>query len=97
MRELWEGSVMSGWNGKTTNATLRSAEILKRQEKTGLAAGDGADDQEGFFAGGDFGRQRRVPGFVGEVFGAGEEAQEWAALLRIVVADGAAQHGIAGF
>ena len=34
---------------------------------------------------------------MGEVFGAGEEAKERAALLRIVIADGAAEHGIAGF
>jgi len=33
---------------------------------------------------------------VGEVFFTGEEAQKGAALLRVVVADGAAQHGIAG-
>lgn len=62
-----------------------------------LAAGDGADDEEGFLAGDDFGRQRRVPGFVGEVFGAGEETQEWAALHGIVVADCATEHGIASF
>ena len=62
-----------------------------------LAAGDGADDEEGLFAGGDFGGKRRVPGFVREVFSAGEEAEERAALLRIMVADGPAQHGIAGF
>ena len=48
-----------------------------------------------FFACGDFGWERSVPGFVGEVFGAGEEAQKRAALLGIVVADGAAEHGIA--
>ncbi len=33
---------------------------------------------------------------VGEVFFTGEEAQKGAALLSVVVADGAAQHGIAG-
>ena len=33
---------------------------------------------------------------VGEVFFTGEEAQKGAALLRVVVADRAAQHGIAG-
>jgi hypothetical protein len=34
---------------------------------------------------------------MGEVFLAGEEAHERAALLRGVVADSTAQHGIAGF
>ena len=33
---------------------------------------------------------------MGEVFFAGEEAQEGTTLLRVVVADGSAQHGIAG-
>ena len=33
---------------------------------------------------------------MGEVFFAGEESEEGAALLRVVVADGSAQHGIAG-
>ena len=61
---------------------------------SGLAAGDGADDQEGFFAGNDLGGQCEVGSFVGEIFGAGEEAQEGAALQRVMVADGAAQHGI---
>ena len=68
----------------------------KNAEKI-LAAGYGADYQEGFFACDDIGGERGVPGFVGEVFGAGEEAEEWAALQGIVVADGAAEHGIAGF
>jgi hypothetical protein len=34
---------------------------------------------------------------VGEIFLAGEETQERSALLCAVVANGAAQHGIAGF
>ena len=33
---------------------------------------------------------------MSQVLFAGEEAQEGAALLRVVVADGSAQHGIAG-
>lgn len=32
-----------------------------------------------------------------QIFFTGEEAQEWAALLRVVVANGPPQHGIAGF
>jgi len=34
---------------------------------------------------------------VGEIFLAGEEAQEGTALLCIVIADGSAEHGVAGF
>jgi len=62
-----------------------------------LSAGDGADDQEGFFAGGDGGGERGVGRIVGEIFLAGEEAEEGATLLRDVVADGALQDRIAGF
>jgi hypothetical protein len=57
----------------------------------------GADDQEGLFAICNFRRKKCFPRFVGEVFGAGEEAEEWAALEGIVIADCAAEHGIAGF
>jgi hypothetical protein len=34
---------------------------------------------------------------VGNVFGAGEKAEEGSALLRSVVANGAAEHGVGGF
>ena len=44
----------------------------------------------------DVRRQRRVGGVVAEVLFAGEEADEGAALLRRVVADGAAEDGVAG-
>jgi hypothetical protein len=62
-----------------------------------LAAGDGAYDQEGLGACGYFGGKRRVRGFVREIFGAGEEAQEGAPLQRVVIANRAAEHGIARF
>lgn len=62
-----------------------------------LSAGDGADYQEWFFAGGDGFWQRGVGRFVGEIFLAGEEAEEGAALFADVIADGTLQHGIAGF
>ena len=65
------------------------------RKKRNLAAGDGTDYKKGLGACGYFGGKQRVPRFVGEVFGAGEEAQERAALLGIVVADCAAKHGIA--
>jgi hypothetical protein len=35
--------------------------------------------------------------FVGDIFGAGEEAQEGAALQGVMVANGAAQHGVGRF
>ena len=67
------------------------------RSRRGLTAGDGADDQEGFFAGNDLGGQCEVGLFVGEILGAGEEAQEGAALQGVMVADGTAQHGIGSF
>jgi hypothetical protein len=62
-----------------------------------LAAGDGADDEERFFAGRDFGREQGVRRFVRDILGAGEEAQEGAALQGVVIADGAAKHWVARF
>jgi hypothetical protein len=62
-----------------------------------LSAGDGADYEKRFFAGGDGLGEWSVGGFVGDVFFAGEEAQEGAALFRGVVADGALQHWVLGF
>jgi hypothetical protein len=64
---------------------------------TGLAAGDGAYDQEGFGAGDDRVGEGHVGRFVGKIFGAGEEAEERAAFLGDVIANGAAEHGIRGF
>jgi hypothetical protein len=62
-----------------------------------LAAGDGTDDDQGFGSGDDCGRKRSVWRFVGEIFFAAEDAQEGAALVGDLVANGAAQHGVAGF
>ena len=45
-----------------------------------LAAGDGADDHQRFFAGGNGLGQRRVGRLVGQIFLAGEKSQERAAL-----------------
>ena len=61
-----------------------------------LTASNGPDHNKRLFPGCDCIGERGVGRLVGEVFFAGEEAQERAALLRVVVADGAAQHGIAG-
>jgi len=61
-----------------------------------LAAGNRANDDEGLLAGCDRVGQRGVGRLVGKILLAGEEAQEHAALLRVMVTDGAPQHGIAG-
>jgi len=61
-----------------------------------LTTRNGPDHNKRLFPGCDCIGERGVGRLVGEVFFAGEEAQEGAALLRVVVADGAAQHGIAG-
>jgi hypothetical protein len=77
---------------------LRSGSQIRKKQKevkpSGLAAGDGADNQKGLLAGDDGVRERGVRRFVGEVFFAGEEAEERAALMGDVIADGAAEHRI---
>ena len=55
-----------------------------------------ADDDERLRSGRDRIWQRRVGWFVREILLAGKEAQEGAAALGGVVADGSAQHWIAG-
>ncbi len=62
----------------------------------GCAAGDGAENDERFLAGLNFGGERVVLGGVGEIGFTGEVAQEGAALAGDVVADGAFEGGIAG-
>jgi len=57
------------------------------------AAGDGAYDEKRLLAGSDGVGQGGVGGFVRQVFRAGEEAEERAALLADMVANGAAEHG----
>src|SRR4051794_15546129 len=61
-----------------------------------LPAGDGADDQVGLGPAGDGVWEGGVGGLVGEVFLAGVEPQEGAAAVRDVVADRAAEDGVAG-
>src|SRR5690348_306409 len=61
------------------------------------AAGDGADDIKRLGAFDDGLGQRRVGRIVGDVLLAGEKSQERAALLRGVVANRSAEHGIARF
>src|SRR6267378_4499656 len=59
-----------------------------------LPAGDGPDDEKGFFSRCDGVGKRGIRRLKGIVFLAGEEAQERTALLGDVVADGPAQHRI---
>ena len=62
-----------------------------------LASRDGSEDNERFFPAGDRFGHGSVWGLVGQILFAGEEAQEWTALQRAVIANGAAQHRVAGF
>src|SRR5437899_12059840 len=66
------------------------------QRVLALAAGNGPYDDKGLLSGRDRIGQRGVRRLMGQILLTGEEAQERPALLRDVVADGAAQHGIAG-
>ncbi|MBI3024503.1 MAG: hypothetical protein HYY66_02270, partial [Candidatus Tectomicrobia bacterium] len=68
----------------------------RQESPPALAAGQGPHDEEGLGPLGDRAGQGGVQGLAGEVLPAGEEAHEGPALLRDVVADGPAQHGVAG-
>jgi len=60
-----------------------------------LAAGNGSNDQKRLLPGRDLVWQGGIRRFMGQILLAGEEAQEWPALLRDMVPDGASKHGIA--
>ena len=60
-----------------------------------LAPGNGPDNDKRFLPGRDCIGQKGVRGLVGQILLAGEEAQERPTLLRDLIADRAAQHGIA--
>src|SRR5215469_17150024 len=60
-----------------------------------LTAGRRSYDEEGLCARDNSIGERGILRLMGEVRFAGEETQEWTALLRYVIADGAPQHGIA--
>jgi len=62
-----------------------------------LAAGDGSEDDEGFATFEDGHGEFGVGGLVREVFVAGEEAQEGTTEAGLLVADGAAEHGVLEF
>ena len=58
---------------------------------------DGPDNPKDLCPGRHGVGQQRIHPFVGQVFLASEEPEQWSALMGDVVADGAAQHRIAGF
>ena len=105
----WSGQLW-GWpfflaaipplRGPTRNKTARGKNRVAPDGMTDAAesaSGDGTDDQERFGAVGNGGGERIVGRCVGEIFRAGKEAKEGAALEGDVVADGAAEHGVLGF
>ncbi len=61
------------------------------------SAGDGAHDEKRLFSGCDFFRQGSIWRFVGQILLAREEAHEGAALLRNLIAQGAAKRGMLRF
>src|SRR6266403_123766 len=61
-----------------------------------LTARNRPDDEKGLLARGDRVGQWGIGRFMGEIFLACKEPQEWPALLCDVIADGPPQHGIAG-
>lgn len=56
-----------------------------------------ANHQKRLFPRGDRFRQERIRRFVRQIFLARKEAQKWSSLLRVVVANCPAQHGISRF
>ena len=74
---------------------LRLGGVFSCEASRPLPAGNRPDDNKWLLARRDRIGERGIGRLVREVFLAGEEAQEGAALLRVVVANGPAQHGIA--
>jgi len=62
-----------------------------------LSAGDGPDHNKRFFAGGDRFGEHRIGGLMRYIIFASEKTQECASLESIVLANRAAQHGVACF
>jgi hypothetical protein len=74
---------------------LRAADLFLFCPSASLASSDRPDNQKRFFPRRNRIRQRGVWRFVGEIFLAGEEAQEGAPLLCDLIANRAPQHRIA--
>jgi hypothetical protein len=75
----------------------RSARLIqiRPNDKSPLASGDCAHDEERLGTGCNRLRQRRVYRIVRNVFAANKEAHQWPAFLRVMIPDGPAQHWIA--
>jgi len=88
------GTAAPGCRGR---AKLGRCLYAQRSKRSALAPGDGPDNDERLLPGRDRLGQWSIRRLVGQILLAGEETQERPALLRDLVADGPAQHGIAGF
>jgi hypothetical protein len=75
----------------------KAAEFAVRERRQILAARDGRDYPEWLFPRGYSLWQRRVRRIVRQIILASEVTKHGAALVRSMVADGAAEHGIASF
>jgi hypothetical protein len=85
---------MSSWTNRC--AKMFSRDAGKQAQGWPLAAGNGPYDDKGLRPRGDRIWQRGIWQLMGKVLLTGEEPQERTALLRDVIADRAAQRGIAG-
>ena len=83
-----------GADKKEANEKKRSAHSIRPNDKSPLASGDCAHDEERLGAGRNRLRQRRICRIVRDVFAAGKESYERPALLRDVIADRATKHRI---
>jgi len=70
--------------------------FARRAHQQPSTPGNGPKDDKGLRPGCDRIGQWVVRGLMGQILLAGEEPQKRPALVRDVIADGAAQHGIAG-
>jgi hypothetical protein len=78
-------------DGKSLDqSTNHRSEAPIQFSRSGSASGDCAQNDEHFFATRNRGGKRLVRWSVGQVLLAGEEAQERAALMRDLIADGSA-------
>jgi hypothetical protein len=86
------------------NPALHTHRTRHRQIDTGstffcrhdLTAGHGPDDQKRLGLTHHIVRQRSIRRFVRQILGAGEESQEWPALLRDMITDRSPQHRVGG-
>src|SRR4051812_28123400 len=77
------------------NPRCNLADRLRNVIAGKLSSRNGSQNNQRLFSSRDFIRQTRINGLVRQVLLASEETQKGSTLLRGVIADGAAQHGIA--